>query len=140
MTERQTSLARTAFVLALVATLGSLYFSEIAGYPPCKLCWIQRLAIFPSLIVLAVGLLRKDSLLHTYILPLTIPGLVVSIYHNLLYYNVFAESKATCEAGISCTTKYIEWFGFVTIPLLALVTLIGLTILMVLFRQEGRKG
>lgn len=140
MTERQVLLARIAFLITLIATAGSLYFSEIAGYPPCKLCWIQRLAIFPGVIILAVGLLRKDSLLHTYVLPLLIPALLVSIYHNLLYYKVFPESAATCEAGISCTTKYIEWLGFVTIPLLSLFTLITLVVLMVLFRQEGRKA
>lgn len=140
MTDKQTLLARAAFLLTLVSVAGSLYFSEIAGFPPCKLCWIQRLAVFPTLLLLLVGLLRKDGLLHTYILPLVIPALLVSIYHNLLYYNVLSESASTCEAGISCTTKYIEWFGFVTIPLLALLSLIGLTALMILFRREGRKA
>lgn len=140
MTPRQLLFARAAFLLMLVAVAGSLYFSEIAGYPPCKLCWIQRLAVFPALVLLAVGIIRKDSMLHTYVLPLAIPALLVSAYHNLLYYNVFAESAATCEAGISCTTKFIEWFGFVTIPLLAFLALAGLTTLMVLFRQEGRKA
>jgi disulfide bond formation protein DsbB len=140
MTDRQLLYARLAFLLALTAMLGSLYFSEIAGYPPCKLCWFQRLAVFPSAILLAVGLLRKDGLLHTYILPLTIPALIISLYHNLLYYQVFPESAATCEAGISCTTKFIEWFGFVTIPLLAFLALLGLTILMYVFRKEGRKA
>ncbi len=139
MTARQTLYARLAFVLVFFSVVGSLYFSEVAGFPPCKLCWVQRLAVFPSLLILGVGLIRKDSLLHTYVLPLAIPALLVSAYHNLLYYGVLAESKATCEAGISCTTKYIEWFGFVTIPLLALVALGGLTTLMILFRQEGRK-
>ncbi len=139
MSDRQLLLARTAFVLALVAVAGSLYFSEIAGFPPCKLCWIQRLAVFPAVVLLAVGIIRRDGLLHTYVLPLVIPALLVSVYHNLLYYNVFPESAATCEAGISCTTKYIEWLGFVTIPLLALATLIALTIIMFLFRKEGRK-
>jgi disulfide bond formation protein DsbB len=140
MTNQQTLYARAAFLLTLVAVGGSLYFSEIAGFPPCKLCWIQRLAVFPALILLAVGIIRKDSMLHTYLLPLLIPALFVSAYHNLLYYNVFAESKATCEAGISCTTKYIEWFGFLTIPLLALLGITGLTVLMILFRKEGKQA
>ncbi len=131
---------RVAFVVALGATLGSLYFSEIAGFPPCKLCWLQRIAIYPTVLILAVGLIRRDSFVHLYILPLMVFGLVVSIYHNLLYYKVLSDSLAPCELGVSCTTKYIEWLGFLTIPLLSLFALVTIGLLMLSFRKEGLKS
>ncbi len=139
MTDRQLMFTRVAFVVALGATLGSLYFSEIAGFPPCKLCWLQRIAIYPTVLILAVGLIRRDSFVHLYILPLMVFGLIVSIYHNLLYYKVISDSLAPCELGVSCTTKYIEWLGFLTIPLLSLFALVTIGLLMLSFRREGLK-
>jgi disulfide bond formation protein DsbB len=140
MTERQTTFARVALVVVLLAMLGSLYFSEIAGYPPCKLCWLQRIAIYPLSVILAVALIRRDGLAHLYVLPLVVFGLLVSAYHNLLYYGIIPDSLAPCELGVSCTTKFIEWFGFVTIPLLSLAALATVAALMVIFRNEGRKA
>lgn len=139
MTERQMMLVRSAFVVALLATIGSLYFSEVAGYPPCKLCWLQRIAVYPTLAILAVGLVRRDAFVHLYVLPLMFFGLIVAIFHNLLYYKVISDTLAPCELGVSCTTKYIEWFGFATIPLLSLISMVLITLLMLKFRKEGMK-
>lgn len=108
-----------AWVQALVATLGSLYFSEIRHFNPCVLCWYQRIFMYPLVFVLAVGILNKDKKVFKYVLPLSISGLLVAAYHNLLYYKILPENLAPCVAGISCTTKFIEWFGFVTIPFLS---------------------
>lgn len=137
MTKEQTQIARIVFVITLVAMLGSLYFSEIAGYPPCKLCWLQRIAVYPIVVLSAVGLLRRDKGLYLYVLPLSIFGLVVGIYHNLLYYKIIPDTLAPCELGVSCTTKFIEWFGFVTIPLLSLLALAAVTALMIQFKKKG---
>ena len=109
-----------AWITALFAVAGSLYFSEIRYFPPCVLCWYQRICMYPLVAILAVGILRRDSNVAYYVLPLSLAGLAISIYHNLLYYNIIPESAAPCVAGISCTTVYIEWFGFITIPLLSL--------------------
>ena len=109
-----------AWIPALFAVAGSLYFSEIRDFPPCVLCWYQRICMYPLVAILAVGILRRDSNVAYYVLPLGLAGLAISIYHNLLYYNIIPESAAPCVAGISCTTVYIEWFGFITIPLLSL--------------------
>ena len=109
-----------AWITALFAVAGSLYFSEIRDFPPCVLCWYQRICMYPLVAILAVGILRRDSNVAYYVLPLSLAGLAISIYHNLLYYNIIPESAAPCVAGISCTTVYIEWFGFITIPLLSL--------------------
>jgi len=109
-----------AWITTLLAAAGSLYFSEIRDFPPCVLCWYQRICMYPLVAILAVGILRRDSNVAYYVLPLGLAGLAISIYHNLLYYNIIPESAAPCVAGISCTTVYIEWFGFITIPLLSL--------------------
>ncbi len=124
-----------AWFVALLAMLGSLYFSEIKGFPPCVLCWYQRIVMYPLVIIIAVGMIKKDTYLPYYVLPLTILGMIVSIYHNLLYYNILPESAGPCLAGVSCTTKFIAYFGFLTIPLLSLLALTTITVLMIVHKK-----
>jgi disulfide bond formation protein DsbB len=109
-----------AWMQAIVAMLGSLYFSDVLGYPPCVLCWYQRICMYPQVLLLGIAAVREDISILRYTIPLTLVGLSISLYHNLLYYKLIAESFAPCKFGISCTTKFIEYFGFVTIPLMAL--------------------
>jgi disulfide bond formation protein DsbB len=129
------SLPYVAWSVALVATLGSLYFSEIRGFPPCVLCWYQRIAMYPLVIILAVGILLKDRKLTWYALPLSLVGGAIALYHVLLYYHIIPESAAPCTLGISCTTEYIEWLGFITIPFLSLIAFAGITICLILYNQ-----
>lgn len=127
-----------AWIIATAGTLGSLYFSEIAGFPPCILCWYQRTCLYPLVLIILIGTIKKDQFVHSYILPLASIGWIIALYHNLLYYKMIPESIKPCALGISCTTQYIEWFGFVTIPLLSLLaftTIIALTI----FHKRGVK-
>lgn len=116
-----------AWAVALIATLGSLTFSEILHFPPCILCWYQRICMYPLVAILTIGILFKDRLVAFYALPLVAIGWVIAIYHNLLYYNIIPEAAAPCREGVSCTTQYIHWLDFVTIPLLSLTafTIIG---------------
>jgi disulfide bond formation protein DsbB len=139
-TDIQTSpLAYVAWTQALVATSGSLYFSEVAGYLPCLLCWYQRIAMYPLVLILAVGILRRDHKVYQYVLPSAIIGALIALYHVLLYYKVFPESEQTCRAGVSCTTKYIEYLGFVTIPLLSLSAFLVIIACMVLLWKKSKK-
>lgn len=108
-------------IQATIAMVGSLYLSDIAGYPPCLLCWYQRIAMYPLVLIFIVGIRRGDKAAWYYAAPLAFIGWLISVYHNLLYFKIIPESIKPCQAGISCTTKYIEWFGFVTIPFLAFV-------------------
>jgi disulfide bond formation protein DsbB len=110
-----------AWVQALIATLGSLYFSEVMTLPPCVLCWYQRIAMYPLVVVLGVGLLLRERRIRLYALPLSLAGLAIALYHNLLYYGIIPESIQPCTTGVSCTSRQIEWLGFITIPLLSLV-------------------
>lgn len=112
------------WIISISATLGSLYFSEIAHFPPCVLCWYQRMCIYPLVIICFIGLLTKDRNLPIYILPFALIGTTIGLFHNLLYYQILPEAAAPCLLGISCTTKFIQWFGFVTIPFLSLVAFI----------------
>jgi len=102
---------------ALISTLVSLYFSEIMKLPPCMLCWYQRITMYPLVIITSIGILKKDKLWPLYVLTLGIIGWGISLYHNLLYYQILPESIAPCQAGISCTTQFIHLFGFIDIPL-----------------------
>lgn len=128
-----------AWIQALVAMLGSLFFSEIMHFPPCVLCWYQRIAMYPLVAILAGGILRKDKAIYLYVLPLSLIGLGISIYHNLLYYKILPESIAPCVNGVSCTTKFIEWFGFITIPFLSFVAFSIITICMVFYWRINKK-
>ena len=124
-----------AWFVALVAMCGSLFFSDVLGYPPCVLCWYQRIALYPMVLILGVAILKKEAKVHRYVLPLALVGGVISVFHNLLYYKILPDALAPCTAGVSCTTKFIEWFGFVTIPFLALVAFVLITILMFINRK-----
>ncbi len=127
------NLLQFTLLTATFATLGSLYFSEIAKLPPCVLCWYQRICMYPLVIILSVGIWKKDKAVPYMVLPLSIIGFIIAIYHNLLYYNIIPESLAPCTAGISCTTKQLELFGFLTIPLMSLVAFSVINILVLAY-------
>ena len=128
-----------AWAIALVATVGSLFFSEVMGLPPCVLCWYQRIAMYPLVVVIGSGIVLRDPRMKSYALPLCLAGLAVSIYHNLLYYGVLPESIAPCAQGISCTTQQIVWLGFITIPLMALAAFIAVAACLLLHRPGREK-
>ncbi|OGM08765.1 hypothetical protein A2159_03415 [Candidatus Woesebacteria bacterium RBG_13_34_9] len=125
-----------ALIQSIIATLGSHFFSEISGFIPCKLCWYQRIMMYPLVVILIVGIIEKNKHLNKYVLPLSIMGMGIAIYHNLLYYGVLTESVIYCTSGVSCTTKYIEWFDFITIPLLSLTAFTVITILMLIYQKN----
>lgn len=128
-----------AWVVALVATAGSLFFSEVMELPPCVLCWYQRIAMYPLVLVIGVGIVMRDARWKYYALPLALAGLAVSVYHNLLYYGLIPESITPCREGISCTTVQIEWLGFITIPLMALTAFVLITIFTLFYRPAVNK-
>jgi disulfide bond formation protein DsbB len=124
-----------AWTTALVAMIGSLYFSNVLGFPPCVLCWYQRICMYPLVIILGIAILKKDKGITSYVLPLTIIGGLIAVYHNLLYYKIIPESAAPCVSGVSCTTKFIQYFGFVTIPFLSLIGFIIITACMIAYKK-----
>ncbi len=110
-----------AWAIALTATLGSLYFSELAKYVPCHLCWYQRIAMYPMAVILLVGALRRDvraAVQYAFVFPIV--GALISIYHIYLEENPSAQPAGCKVGGTTCATKWIDKFGYITIPVLAL--------------------
>lgn len=120
-----------ALLTALLGMVGSLYFSEIAGYAPCVLCWYQRILLYPLVPVLLVGVFLKDKRAPYYGLPLSCIGLLIAVYHNLLYWKIIPERLAPCVQGVSCTMNYISWFGFITIPLLSFLAFLTISVALI---------
>ena len=120
---------KMALILSVIATGGSLFFSEVMLLPPCILCWYQRILMYPLVLIFTVGLFRKPKESFVYGLSLSVTGLVVAIYHNLLYYHLIPESITPCTSGVSCTSRQIEWLGFITIPLMSLVAFLLITLI-----------
>ena len=127
-----------AWIIALVATVGSLFFSEVMDLPPCVLCWYQRIAMYPLVLIIGIGIITRDSRMKIYALPVCLAGLAVSIYHNLLYYGIIPESIAPCTQGISCTSVQLEWLGFITIPLMALISFVSVAICLFFYQSEQK--
>jgi len=126
------------WITAMIATLGSLFFSEVMYFPPCVMCWYQRICMYPLTLILGVALFSTDKSVFKYAIPLILSGLFFAIYHNLLYYGIVPESAAPCSQGVSCTSDYINWFGFITIQLLSLIAFVFVFCFMYLFYKKAR--
>lgn len=133
------TLSYVAWGQSLLATLGSLFMSRVLLFPPCELCWYQRALMFPLVIVIAVGILRKDKNMPYYALPLSIGGLIVALYHNFLYYGFIPEAISPCTIGVPCTQKQLEIFGFITIPFLSFIAFAIITICLTLVYKNNKK-
>lgn len=127
-----------AWVVAVTATLGSLYFSEIMEYIPCKLCWIQRIFMYPLAIILGIAAVKKDYKITGYVLPLSVTGGLVSLYHYLYEKTDWFHAASNFCGENPCDIEYINWFGFMTIPFLALVAFILITILCFMIRSAEK--
>jgi len=120
-----------AWLIASASTLGALFFSQVMNIVPCVLCWYQRIFMFPLVFILAAGLFPLDARLVRYALPLTVVGWMIALFHVLVVAGVVPENIRPCAQGIPCKDQPIEWFGFLTIPLLSFVafSLIGLLLI-----------
>lgn len=125
-----------SFITATIATLGSLFFSEIMQFVPCNMCWYQRIFMYPLVLIFLINLLYPDDKLYKYSMPLILVGLFFAIYHNLLMFGIIPESVVPCVQGIPCSTRYIDWFGFITIPFLSLVSYLAIFVFMSLYKKE----
>ena len=107
-----------AWIVALVATIGSLVYSEVIHFPPCRLCWFQRIAMYPMAIVLLVGAIRREFQVKYYALPLALIGLGISVYHYMLQRFPTLENGA-CDPSNPCSAVFVDIFGFISIPFMA---------------------
>lgn len=124
------------WILAAISTAGSLFFSNVMDFAPCILCWYQRICLFPLTIILAFGLFPFDKNVVKYSLPLAIIGWSIALYHTLLYSGIIPESIQPCSQGVSCTEEYIDLFGFVTIPMLSLLSFSTIVLLLIILKRR----
>ena len=125
-------------LVATGATLGSLYFSEIANFVPCELCWFQRIAMYPLAVMLVAATLRSDRAILPYVGIVAGVGLAISIYHIQL--QILPDQGSFCDAVSPCTAKWVEALGFLTIPQMAGISfaiITGLTALTLVTDKES---
>lgn len=127
-----------AWAISFIATIGSLFFSEVWKFIPCELCWYQRIFMYPLVIILGIAVIKKDAKQYMYVLPVASIGFLIALYHYLVQkVPAFASNSISCGM-IPCTTQYINWLGFITIPFLAL-TSFGLIIICCLIIWRSQK-
>lgn len=119
-----------AAVVATVTTAGSLYYSEIADYTPCVLCWYQRICMYPLVVVLVVGALRRDRGAWKYAAPFVIVGAPLSLYHWLVERVPVLSDSVACSASAPCTVPYFEELGYVTLAFMALSAFVLIGVLL----------
>lgn len=133
------TLVFAAWVVATVAALGALFMSEVMGFAPCVLCWWQRVAMFPLVLILALGLFPFDAKVLRYAVPLALIGVGLAAFHVLLTLGIIPEDLAPCRQGIPCKTIQVEWFGFVTIPVLSLLSFLTINaLLLAAWRSQSK--
>ena len=106
-----------AFAIAATAMGGSLYYSEIANFPPCDFCWYQRIAMYPLALILLIAAATNDRRIARYVIPIAVIGVALSAYHIQL--QLFPEQASSCQAAVPCHTQWVDEFGFVSIPFMA---------------------
>ncbi len=116
-------------------TLGSLYFSRIMNLPLCSLCLIQRGLMYPLILIIGVGLWKKDRWLPYYVLPFSIAGLIVSGYHNLLVWGIAPADLIVCSVQLPCVAQEFSLLGFITIPLMSFIAFAVITVGMIIYAK-----
>ncbi|WP_409291667.1 disulfide oxidoreductase [Peribacillus sp. SCS-37] len=110
-----------SWLSAVIAVLGSLYFSEVLHFVPCTLCWYQRILMYPLAVILGIAVYKRDHTVYRYALPLSLLGIMISAYHYSLQKLSFMQEFQVCTGGVPCSGQYINLLGFITIPFLALI-------------------
>ncbi len=124
-----------ALVVAVVATGGSLYLSEVAGFPPCRLCWYQRYAMYPLVPLLAVAALRRWTAVRFVVLPVAVVGAAISTWHVLVERYPTLETGA-CDPTNPCSLVWVRRFGYLTIPTMALSAFVLIAAIMLTIRPN----
>lgn len=128
-----------SFIVALVAMLGSLFYSEVAGFDPCKLCWLQRIFMYPQAILFGVAILKRDRNLSDYSIVLSSVGAVIAGYHYLLQRGI--APAASCSAvgySVSCSRVFVMNLGYITIPLMAFSAFLLILLLQIISKLRQK--
>ena len=125
-----------SFLLALIATSGSLYLSNVLHWTPCRLCWLQRIFMYPLVLLTAAAIILEKDDARDYVLPLAIIGLPISFFHFMV--QKFQFETGCSISSVSCSTQYTFHFGYITIPVMAGTAFLGIIILMWKFHEQKR--
>ena len=128
-----------AFVVTAGATAGSLYFSEVAGYLPCQLCWYQRIAMYPLAVITLIAALRRDRSVIWYAMPLASIGAGIAAWHYLIEWRPGLDGGSCASVGPSCVDVWFREFGFITLAFMALVAFVA-TIVFVWIAASGPRA
>lgn len=127
-----------AWIVAAVATVGSLIYSGVIHFLPCRLCWYQRIAMYPMSVILLVGAIRREVAVKYYALPLSIGGALVSSWHYLTQTFPSLEG-GSCDPVNPCSAKYVDVFGFVSIPFMAGAGFIVISVLLAFYVRSNNE-
>jgi disulfide bond formation protein DsbB len=127
------------WLIASVATLGSIFLDKALGIEPCSLCWYQRIFMYPLVLILLTGLLPLDRRVTRYALPLAIVGWMTALYHLLMYAGIVPESLQPCGSGPSCVQDDLGLFGFVNVPMLSLLSFSAVIGLLLTFMKRTKQ-
>jgi len=125
-----------ALLLSVITTLSTLLYSEILGFEPCSLCWLQRIFLYPQVILLGIALIKKERLIADYCIGLSVPGALIALYQH--YLQMGGSSFVKCPAisdGADCAKRIVFEFGFITFPLMSFTVFVALIILMLFVRK-----
>jgi disulfide bond formation protein DsbB len=128
-----------AWLMAVVATLGSLYYSEVAGFTPCEYCWYQRIAMYPLAIIFGIAVIRRDRGIRIYAIPLALVGGAISTYHYTIQHFP-SLATGSCDVFAPCSAAYVWKFDFVSIPFMALVSFATIVTVLALDGRSALAG
>ena len=124
------------FAIAAIALTGSLYYSEVAHFVPCEMCWLQRIAMYPLAVILLVAAITRDTRAWRYVVPLAAIGLLFSLYHYQL--ELFPDQSSMCSTTVPCSVRYVSMYGFVSIAFMAGVGFIAILALQLAMARARR--
>jgi disulfide bond formation protein DsbB len=127
------------FIIALAAFLGSLFFSEIKEFPPCDLCWYQRVLMYPIGIIAFFAIIFHDNKAYRYIFPMSLMGMSIAIYNYLLQKTDWFVKLETCSIDNPCNEIVINYLGFITIPLMSFVAFGAINLIISLYLWQTRR-
>ncbi|WP_085992783.1 disulfide oxidoreductase [Oceanobacillus senegalensis] len=140
LTKRAENLLLLIWIQAFVAMTGSLFYSEIMGYLPCELCWYQRILMYPLVVIYGIAAIKKEINMALPGIILSGIGMLVSAYHYLIQkVPALQEIGGSCTGGVPCNVVYVNYFGFITIPFLALMAFIIIFVLHLALLKELAK-
>ncbi|MES3005112.1 MAG: disulfide bond formation protein B [Patescibacteria group bacterium] len=125
------------FTLTASAVVGSLAYSNIVGFPPCELCWAQRILLFPQALVFFIAMLKGNRSVIKYMLPLTFIGIAIAFYQSLAHWGINSSGLDCVSVGGDCAKVYVLEYGYITIPFMSLTIFVYMAVVSLLYLRSN---